>query len=94
MMEMITEIYNSISLVQFLLLLALVLVLWFLPAILSLFFNPKHTKYIALACIPAGFSFIAWGGVMIWAVTGKVFDRFKNKVPETAIEHEVENKTN
>lgn len=59
---------------------ALVLFVWFLPAILALFFNPKHFKFIILACIPAGFSFIAWGGVMVWAVTGKVFDKYSDKV--------------
>lgn len=51
---------------------------WFLPAIVALFLNPKHAKYIAIACVPAGVSFIAWGGVMVWAVTGKVFDRARN----------------
>jgi len=59
---------------------ALVLVLWFLPAILALFFNPNHFKLITLACIPAGLSFIAWSGVMVWAVTGKVFDKYRGKV--------------
>lgn len=58
----------------------LVALVWFLPAILALFFNPKHVKYIALACIPAGISFIAWSGVMVWAVTGKVFDKYRTKV--------------
>jgi hypothetical protein len=56
------------------------LTLWFLPAILALFFNRKHFKYILLACIPAGFSFIAWGGVIVWATTGKVIGKYVNKV--------------
>jgi hypothetical protein len=58
-----------------------VLLVWFLPAILSLFFNPKHTKLIAIACVPAGLSLIAWSGIMIWALTGKVFDKFQDKIP-------------
>lgn len=58
-----------------------VLLVWFLPAILSLFFNPKHTKLITIACIPAGLSLIAWSGIMIWAVTGKVFQKYQDKIP-------------
>lgn len=55
---------------------AAVLVLWFLPAALALIFNPKHFKLILLACIPAGFSVIAWTGVLVWATTGKAAERF------------------
>ncbi|WP_394204198.1 superinfection immunity protein [Shewanella waksmanii] len=55
------------------------LIIWFLPAILALFFNRKHFKLILLACIPAGLSFIAWGGVFLWAVTGKVVDKYADK---------------
>ncbi|MBE8168799.1 MAG: hypothetical protein HAW66_10585 [Shewanella sp.] len=57
---------------------------WFLPALLSLFFNRKHFKLILIAYIPAGLSFIAWGGLILWATTGKVankyVDKFKSKV--------------
>lgn len=56
-----------------------VLIIWFLPAMLALIFNRKHAKLILLACIPAGLSFIAWGGVMVWAVTGKAVDKYANK---------------
>jgi len=56
-----------------------VFILWFLPAMLALVFNRKHFKYILLACIPAGFSLIAWGGVMVWATTGKAFGKYANK---------------
>jgi hypothetical protein len=87
-LETLTEIYNSLTIWQFILIGMVVLLLWFLPAVLALFFNPKHAKYILVACVPAGFSFIAWGGVMVWAVTGKVFDRFKDKVKEPDIEQE------
>ena len=61
------------------LILIVVFVLWFLPAALALAFNRKHFKYILLACIPAGFSLIAWGGVMVWATTGKAFGKYANK---------------
>ncbi|MDO6568989.1 superinfection immunity protein [Alteromonas sp. 1_MG-2023] len=56
-----------------------VFILWFLPALLALVFNRKHFKYILLACIPAGFSLIAWGGVMVWATTGKTIGKYANK---------------
>lgn len=58
----------------------LVLFIWFLPALIALFFNRKHFKLILLACIPAGLSLIAWSGVMVWAVTGKVVDKYRGKV--------------
>lgn len=45
---------------------------WFIPSILALFFNRRHLKLIVLANIPAGFSFIAWGACIVWAVTGKM----------------------
>ncbi|NMP16315.1 superinfection immunity protein [Thalassotalea sp. Y01] len=48
------------------------LVLWFLPALLALVFNRKQFKYILLACVPAGLSMLAWGGVLVWAVSGKI----------------------
>ena len=58
---------------------ALVLFVWFLPAMLALVFNRKHFKLILIACVPAGLSLIAWSGVMVWAVTGKVVDKYRNK---------------
>ena len=62
---------------------ALMLVVWFLPALLALFFNRKHVKLILIACVPAGLSLIAWSGVMVWAVTGKVVDKYRDKTPVT-----------
>ncbi|GIU16559.1 superinfection immunity protein [Shewanella sp. MBTL60-007] len=56
-----------------------VVVIWFLPAMLALVFNRKHFKLILLACIPAGFSLIAWGGVMVWAITGKAVDKYASR---------------
>lgn len=79
-MDTFFAIFEQASGLQLAIIGGLVAFLWFLPAILALFFNPKHFKYIVLACIPAGISFIAWGSVMIWAVTGKVFDRYRDKV--------------
>lgn len=48
---------------------------WFLPTLLALFFNRKHLKLIALANIPAGLSVVAWGGCMVWAVTGNIWQK-------------------
>lgn len=62
--------------------------LWFLPAILAFFFNRKHLKLIAAACIPAGFSIIAWCGLIIWAVTGRGIEKFvKTKKEPTATQN-------
>ena len=63
------------------LLVSLVLALWFLPALLALLFNRKHFRWILLACFPAGLSFIAWGGLLIWATTGKVAERYRRDQP-------------
>ena len=53
----------------------LFLVIWFLPTILAVFFNRRQLKLIALANVPAGMSFIAWGGCIVWAVTGKLWQK-------------------
>ena len=49
---------------------------WFLPAFLAMIFNRKQAKLIALACIPAGFSVIAWSAVLVWSVTGKAAKKY------------------
>ena len=78
-MEFIDKILASDN-TGFMVLLGLAVVLiWFLPAMFALVFNRKHFKLILLACIPAGFSLIAWGGVMVWATTGKVVDKYANR---------------
>lgn len=78
-MDTLVNIYEQTSGLSLALIAILVLLIWFLPAILALFFNPKHFKLIALACIPAGLSFIAWGALIVWATTGKVIDKFRDK---------------
>lgn len=81
-MESLTQFFDNTTPAQFAIVGALVLFVWFLPALVALIFNRKQVKLIALACVPAGFSLIAWGGVMIWALTGNVVNRF-NKKPAT-----------
>jgi len=69
-------------------LIPLVLFVWFVPTLLALFLNRPHLKYIAIANIPAGMSFIAWGALIVWAVGGKVSQKFAKKfagkLPETS----------
>ncbi|MBU2181359.1 MAG: superinfection immunity protein, partial [Gammaproteobacteria bacterium] len=43
--------------------------------ILAVFFNRRQLKLIALANVPAGMSFIAWGGCIVWAVTGNLWQK-------------------
>lgn len=57
----------------------LFLVVWFLPSLLALVFNRQHAGKIALLNIPAGFSWIAWVALMVWAVTGKLGDKLATK---------------
>lgn len=54
-------------------------VVWFLPSLLALAFNRQHATKIALLNIPAGFSWIAWVALMVWAVTGKLGDKLAEK---------------
>ena len=61
---------------------ALVILTWFLPALVALVFNRKQFKLILVACVPAGFSLIAWSGVMVWALTGNMVNRFRKKAVE------------
>ena len=63
--------------------LPLFLAIWFSPTILAVFFNRKQLKYIAIANVPAGMSFIAWGGCIVWAVTGKLWQKKSATVTES-----------
>ena len=63
-------------------LIPLLLLVWFVPTLLALFLNRPHLKYIAIANIPAGLSFIAWGALIVWAVGGKISQKFAKKFAE------------
>lgn len=56
------------------------LVVYFLPTLLAAVFNRQHLIKIALLNVPAGFSLIAWGALIVWAVTGRMGDRLKQWV--------------
>jgi hypothetical protein len=79
-MEFIDKILISENYAFIALVLAGVLILWFLPAMLAFIFNRKQFKYILLACIPAGISLIAWGGLLVWAISGKAVTKYAPKV--------------
>nr|WP_136250527.1 superinfection immunity protein [Ningiella ruwaisensis] len=82
-MELINNYFTALQTLnslQIMLIVAAVLIVWFLPAMIAAVLNPAHAKYIVVACVPAGFSLIAWSGLMIWACTGKVFEKYKDKV--------------
>ncbi|MBB6520621.1 superinfection immunity protein [Pseudoteredinibacter isoporae] len=49
----------------------LFLAIYFLPSLIAVLLRREHKKKIMLANIPAGFSWIAWVGILIWAVSGK-----------------------
>lgn len=83
-MDSLKAVFASENYLLIVIVVTVALVFWFLPAALALIFNRKHFKLIFLACIPAGFSFIAWSGVLIWAVTGKLTDKSSDREkPET-----------
>lgn len=85
-MESFLSYFEQLNTWQFGILALVVIALWFLPVVIALFFNPKHVKYIAIACVPAGFSVIAWSALLVWAFTGKVWKKYQDKYPETAPE--------
>lgn len=67
---------QELSGVKLLAFLVFFIVVWFLPALLALIFNRNQFKLIALACIPAGMSLIAWSALVAWAVTGKAAEKY------------------
>jgi hypothetical protein len=48
------------------------LCIYFLPTLLAVFFNRKQLTKIAILNVPAGFSMLIWGGLIVWACTGKL----------------------
>lgn len=74
---------DPISLVLFGLLFVAV---WFLPAILAVFFNRRHLVKIAILNVPAGLSVIAWGALCVWAATGKISAKLAAKTRLNPVE--------
>ena len=81
-MEFLNQIYQQLataSLGVWLVVIPLTFIIWFIPTLLAIFSNRNHLKKIFIVNIPAGFSFVAWGACIVWAVSGKVSERFKSK---------------
>lgn len=78
-MEYVNQLLDSATPLQFAVMALILFLVWFLPAIVALFFNRKHVKLIAVACVPAGLSVIAWSGLMVWAVTGNMLKQFNKQ---------------
>lgn len=57
--------------------------LYFLPTILAIFFNRSQLSKIAVLNVPAGFSLIAWGALLVWACTGKVGKALRQRLNRT-----------
>ena len=68
--------FEQASIAQWALVIALMLVVWFLPVLLAVIFNRRQAKLIAIACVPAGFSLIAWSAVLVWSITGKAIEKY------------------
>lgn len=69
-----TEFFHQLSQINPLLwavFIPLFLAFYFLPSVIAIFRNRRHLGKIFLANIPAGFSWIAWMALIIWAFTGK-----------------------
>lgn len=49
---------------------AFFLTVWFLPAILAVFTNPRHAGKIFIANVPAIASWVAWIALLSWAIGG------------------------
>ncbi len=82
-MEFLHQIYQQLataSLGAWLVVIPLTFIIWFIPTLLALFFNRKYLKQIFIVNIPAGFSFVAWGACIAWAVSGKLSGQLAAKV--------------
>jgi len=75
MEEFLTK-FEGASALQWSAIIAMVALVWFLPFILALIFNRRQAKLIAVACVPAGLSIIAWSAVLLWSVTGKAVEKY------------------
>ncbi len=79
-MDQLLTAFEGASLVFWLWFVPTFLLFWFVPTLLAIFFNRGHLKLIFLAKIPAGMSFSAWGGCIVWALTGKVWQGKKRPI--------------
>ncbi|MBB3169330.1 superinfection immunity protein [Simiduia aestuariiviva] len=74
------EIFNSSSTTQLVGFGIFFLVFYFLPTLLAACFNRSQLTKIAVLNIPAGFSMLVWGGLLVWACTGKMGEHLTRKL--------------
>ncbi|MGF1687054.1 hypothetical protein L4C36_10200 [Photobacterium japonica] len=55
------------------------IIFWLLPVMLAVLFNRKYLKVIAVASVPAFFSFVLWFSLLVFAVTGRGVEKFIKK---------------
>lgn len=85
MNDILTQFENASALQLSVIILAMGLV-WFLPFFLALIFNRRQAKLIAIACVPAGLSVVAWSALMVWSVTGKAAEKYLPKRVKARLE--------
>ncbi|MCW8108969.1 superinfection immunity protein [Alteromonas ponticola] len=84
--EQFTQIWNQSDALSLIVFGGFFLMVYFLPTLLAVFFNRRHLVKIAVFNLPAGFSVIAWGALIVWAVTGKAGDYIQQKLAKRAVQ--------
>ena len=79
-MENFTSLLSGMSAMEYAIVIPLMLAIYFIPTILAFFFNRKYLKVIAIVNVPAGLSVIAWGGLIVVAVTGSASETLLKKL--------------
>jgi hypothetical protein len=89
-MEQFITSLQSLTFMQYAIFIPLFFIIYFIPTILAYFFNKQNLKIIAIANVPAGFSMLIWGALIIFSITGNASDKLlqklklKNKAPKQA----------
>ena len=79
-MEDLTTLFTNMTAMEYAIVVPLILAIYFIPTILAFFFNRKYIKVIAAVNVPAGLSMIAWGGLIVVAVTGSASEKLLKKL--------------
>lgn len=79
-MDVLNDLFATESTLSIIIICIAAFALWFLPAFLAFFLNRKYFKIISLASIPAGFSFIAWIGLLGWSLSNHI--KLPNKIQQ------------
>ncbi|MBE0362831.1 hypothetical protein PULV_a0411 [Pseudoalteromonas ulvae UL12] len=79
-MEDLSALFTNMTAMEYAIVVPLMLAIYFIPTILAFFFNRKYIKIIAAVNVPAGLSMIAWGGLIVVAVTGSASETLLKKL--------------